>query len=308
MATNPPVSPPNSKKSRITWDEEIIAEHDKFRGTRQIIDEPPTPYHYTSAAGKHEDDDNEEHSGHGILGQSAGENLNYDNLRPRGNSFHLATEMPGGGIKGDSMSIFDNWEGLNAKLTFHQMQQGEELTSVQAPSSSSNSSRSSNGNSNAGNGVLNSGLNFRPSDHEDDDEDEDAMDVDGAVSALSAPVPVPAPDPQASSVLRSSSRWAAQATGSTATATAHGQGQGQEQPVLSEAHRSHKHERPGDNGRGDGGMENGEVGAMHAGSEEGEGDAFKSKRAAHYNEFRLIQAMRAKQQLEDEDEEDEEEG
>lgn len=31
-------------KSRVTWDEHIIAEHDKDRGTRQKIDEPDTPF------------------------------------------------------------------------------------------------------------------------------------------------------------------------------------------------------------------------------------------------------------------------
>jgi len=33
---------------RIKWDEEVIAEHDKERGTRQKIDEPPTPFAYES--------------------------------------------------------------------------------------------------------------------------------------------------------------------------------------------------------------------------------------------------------------------
>ena len=28
----------------MTWDEEVIAEHDKERGTRMIINEPKTPY------------------------------------------------------------------------------------------------------------------------------------------------------------------------------------------------------------------------------------------------------------------------
>ena len=35
-------------------------------------------------------------------------------------------------------------------------------------------------------------------------------------------------------------------------------------------------------------------------------DQFASKRAAHYNEFKLIQAMRAKQQLMDEEDEEDE--
>ena len=30
---------------RVRWDEEVIKEHDKDRGTRMKIDEPPTPYH-----------------------------------------------------------------------------------------------------------------------------------------------------------------------------------------------------------------------------------------------------------------------
>lgn len=37
-----------SSTKRIKWDEEAIAEHDKERGTRQKIDEPPTPFAYES--------------------------------------------------------------------------------------------------------------------------------------------------------------------------------------------------------------------------------------------------------------------
>jgi protein phosphatase inhibitor 2 len=34
----------------IRWDEAVIEEHDKLRGTRMKIDEPDTPYeHYTMA-------------------------------------------------------------------------------------------------------------------------------------------------------------------------------------------------------------------------------------------------------------------
>ena len=39
------------RPQHITWDEETIAEHDKERGTRQKIDEPPTPYHYFDEEG-----------------------------------------------------------------------------------------------------------------------------------------------------------------------------------------------------------------------------------------------------------------
>ena len=37
----PPPAPPSS---RITWDEGVIAEHDKDRGTRRKILEPKTPF------------------------------------------------------------------------------------------------------------------------------------------------------------------------------------------------------------------------------------------------------------------------
>ena len=36
---------------KVTFDEEIIAEHDKFRGTRMKIDEPKTPFHYFDEEG-----------------------------------------------------------------------------------------------------------------------------------------------------------------------------------------------------------------------------------------------------------------
>ncbi|KAJ1450611.1 hypothetical protein M885DRAFT_531927 [Pelagophyceae sp. CCMP2097] len=36
------------RRRSITWDEAIIAEHDLLRGTRQKIDEPDTPFCYSS--------------------------------------------------------------------------------------------------------------------------------------------------------------------------------------------------------------------------------------------------------------------
>ena len=32
------------RKKHITWDEKTIAEHDKERGTRMVVNEPKTPY------------------------------------------------------------------------------------------------------------------------------------------------------------------------------------------------------------------------------------------------------------------------
>lgn len=256
---------PAAKKSRITWDEEVIAEHDKDRGTRQIIDEPPTPFHHHPAVSdkSEEYDDHDDKTGDKIYDNKyAGMSGDDNNLRPRGNSFNMAAATPGGGVKGDSMSIFDNWEGLNAKLTFHQMQQGEERDSSHVPTSHS--------------GI-------------DEEADEGAMDVDESHSF----VRVPAPDPLASSVLKSKSKWSLRPPGPVEQ----GQGGGQGPALHEHRNRLAEGDEAGDSEHAAG------RGVDEHGEEE---DAFKSKRAAHYNEFKLIQAMRAKQLLDDEEEEGDE--
>mmetsp|Transcript_686 Transcript_686/g.1005 ORF Transcript_686/g.1005 Transcript_686/m.1005 type:complete len:226 (-) Transcript_686:108-785(-) len=46
MTVNNPEAKKAKRSTKIKWDEETIAEHDKLRGTREKIDEPSTPYHY----------------------------------------------------------------------------------------------------------------------------------------------------------------------------------------------------------------------------------------------------------------------
>ena len=41
-----------ANRAGITWDEEVIAEHDKLRGTRMKIDEPDTPFAYGGMYGE----------------------------------------------------------------------------------------------------------------------------------------------------------------------------------------------------------------------------------------------------------------
>lgn len=74
------------KRPKIQWDEVTIAEHDKERGTRQKIDEAPTPYRYMSESEQSEN----EYS-------SDGE--------------HLARCKAGN-------SVMDSWEALHAKLQY----------------------------------------------------------------------------------------------------------------------------------------------------------------------------------------------
>ena len=61
---------------KIKWDEETIAEHDKERGTRQKIDEPPTPYAYGTESPMAVDEKGEDGVVLGSIGvESAGESL-----------------------------------------------------------------------------------------------------------------------------------------------------------------------------------------------------------------------------------------
>ena len=93
----------NSKKSteRLKWDEEAIAEHDKERGTRQKIDEPPTPYEY----GSDEEDDSDAQGvvsdiGDGMINSGALENWEL----VRAKLLHQKLEMESGAAHTESNS------------------------------------------------------------------------------------------------------------------------------------------------------------------------------------------------------------
>eukprot|EP01040_Poterioochromonas_malhamensis_P014491 gene14491-16044_t len=84
------------KRQKIQWDEVTIAEHDKERGSRQKIDEAPTPYRYLSES----DQSEAEYS-------SDGE--------------HLARCKAGN-------TVADSWETLHAKLQYEKHLQDNALT------------------------------------------------------------------------------------------------------------------------------------------------------------------------------------
>lgn len=87
---------PKKTQIRIRWDEETIAEHDKERGTRQKIDEPNTPFAHHPAAAEEETTTGDVVGDHG------------ESLAPeRRLSFDEKVTTTG-----QSMSIFDNWEGM----------------------------------------------------------------------------------------------------------------------------------------------------------------------------------------------------
>ena len=106
-------------RRKIQWDEVTIAEHDKERGTRQKIDEPPTPYAYDSEIIM-DDNSNE------VLGENDTIFDVKDGRLPRNNSDEMmAGSPPRVGTNGLATKggVMDEWETLNARLTYEQQLQ-----------------------------------------------------------------------------------------------------------------------------------------------------------------------------------------
>ena len=82
--------------NHVKWDEVTIAEHDKERGTRQKIEEPPTPYHY--------DSDDEGTIEHEVESCSEANKIDQPKSVPVD-------------------TVLDNWEMLRAKLQYEQAKQ-----------------------------------------------------------------------------------------------------------------------------------------------------------------------------------------
>jgi len=120
----------------VKWDEETIAEHDKERGTRQVIDEPDTPFRYG------EDDDYGEElqltrgipmamAGAGTEGgisiPGAGANRSNSSSAVMGESPQAYATSPSA-QPGDN--VMDVWEILRAKLYHEQQQQQQRQDSA----------------------------------------------------------------------------------------------------------------------------------------------------------------------------------
>eukprot|EP01036_Dinobryon_divergens_P033274 gene33274-43026_t len=137
----------NSKtaSTRIQWDEVTIAEHDKERGSRQKIDEAPTPYRYMSS----ESDQSECESGSdaeslGSLGHNSEKiikelaSAGVDNSDGNGVASiptSGATYTPAGICHTQNNLIENSWEAINAKLQYEKHLQDSGLPSTSRPPS-----------------------------------------------------------------------------------------------------------------------------------------------------------------------------
>ncbi|KAJ1422742.1 hypothetical protein B484DRAFT_420834 [Ochromonadaceae sp. CCMP2298] len=106
-----------AKKQKIQWDEETIAEHDKERGSRQKIDEAPTPFRYGSESDQSECESDGERLGKTHTETSPGGSVKRVNFRSPSNS---QTDLSG------------SWGVLNAKLQYEKQQQEQCLAGVGA--------------------------------------------------------------------------------------------------------------------------------------------------------------------------------
>lgn len=111
----------------IKWDEDTIAEHDKERGTRQKIDEPPTPYRYQSGSDRSdsgesagEGDDSFHRSGEDACDGGGG------NAKMVASSAASMSSTPGAysGTQQDNRATLD-WSTLHAKLHYERQLQLE---------------------------------------------------------------------------------------------------------------------------------------------------------------------------------------
>jgi hypothetical protein len=260
---------PTGEGPHIQWDEEVIAEHDKLRGTRQKIEEPPTPYRYDDDDYDYEPDQSMNvdgcAAGETISGRSAsiplvsGPNTSSSltssssgasrGIQSENVNFHRESHSPDSPAHQQSFAhspsqtqvgdnVMDVWESLKAKLVYEQQKQSQGLPLrpglgpvVQEYKSSSSLGESGSGSSSGSAGAC-VPMGIAASGHMADTGDTEG-DTDGAAG-------------DDSMVTVGFDREPAPAT-----------------------------------------------------------KQFKSHRAAHYNEFQLMKAMREKLQREQEEEEEE---
>lgn len=119
----------NKRNSKtIQWDEETIAEHDKERGTRQKIDEAPTPYRYdtgsATASEKCSHSGSPEYNGKTMAYvPSSTEELNLKTLSFSSGTDGMYGIKPPPCVNGSSSSISDNWEAVSARLEYERQMQ-----------------------------------------------------------------------------------------------------------------------------------------------------------------------------------------
>jgi hypothetical protein len=139
----------NTSRRVIQWDEAVIEEHNKLRGTRQRIDEAPTPYNYLS-----ESESEQSGSERGSVdftndpNQSAAAVHVKEGGGTSSSNRHNYSDHPSGG--GGSGGLW-NSEQLHAKLNYESYLQNNAGSSNSNSNNNNNSNSHSNSNSNSSN-------------------------------------------------------------------------------------------------------------------------------------------------------------
>ena len=103
-------------KRVIQWDEATLAEHDKERGTRQKIDEPPTPFNFRQD--RSDSCESEGGGGGGGGGREGGGGGSEEHFLDSSGDLSGSTSNAASGL-GDVRSALD-WSTLHAKLNYEQ--------------------------------------------------------------------------------------------------------------------------------------------------------------------------------------------
>ena len=117
-------------RRKIQWDEETISLHDKERGTRQKIDEPPTPYHYDDMETEKIDDLHKYEENNEVVFKfddvTQNEKEHISSSNNSNNSSGTSPSISNHNTNVSNGSVMDQWETLNAKLVYEESMQQQE--------------------------------------------------------------------------------------------------------------------------------------------------------------------------------------
>ena len=114
-------------RRKIQWDEETISAHDKERGTRQKIDEPPTPYHYDDMETDNIDELYKYEENNEVV-------FKFDDVTQNGKE-HISNNNSVSSLSScndvanhntNSGNVMDQWEVRNAKLVYEESVQEQQ--------------------------------------------------------------------------------------------------------------------------------------------------------------------------------------
>eukprot|EP01038_Epipyxis_sp_PR26KG_P013564 gene13564-18203_t len=298
------------RKQKIQWDEQTIAEHDKERGSRQKIDEAPTPYRYLSESDQSECESGSD--GESLVKHQFHTNnlsLSFNNMHNHNNidnsnslSPHAVMSQLGQSTREQASNmITDSWETINAKLQYEKHLQDLNINYNNNINASANGSTSDNNYDN---------YNYSSNDAAD----EMVMSENSRRGGMNITMGMGTNENMMIGEILSAKPASITSTGSGSDVFVRAlleEGDDNPSGLTSNNRNNSNNDRSSstipvpmaveDVNHGDDENEGSSSNYSHKNKDENTSQ-FRSKRAHHYNEFKVLQAMRAK--LADQEDED----